>query len=125
MSQAYTPGLKVTPWMRHRVRRILPISGEVKKTVGETVGAIDVVAETFMPGNVTPINVANMLSMPPAITTSTLSTTGSRSVNMACEKVPALNTGRRSHQACRLLLSWMKTPTLPKRWTAIRSNWHM
>lgn len=65
MSQAYTPGLKVTPWMRHRVRRILPISGEVKKTVGETVGAIDVVAETFMPGNVTPINVANMLSMPP------------------------------------------------------------
>lgn len=65
MSQAYTPGLKVTPWTRHRIRRILPIPGEVKKTVGEAVSATDVVAETFMPGNVTPVNVANMLSMPP------------------------------------------------------------
>jgi len=66
MAQAYTPGLKVTPWTRHRVRRILPIPGEVKKAVGDAVGATDVVAETFMPGNVTPANVANMLSMPPA-----------------------------------------------------------
>ncbi|MFP6702989.1 MAG: hypothetical protein VB861_14675 [Planctomycetaceae bacterium] len=65
MAQAYTPGLTVTPWTRHRVRRILPIPGEVKKAVGDAVGATDVVAETFMPGNVTPANVANMLSMPP------------------------------------------------------------
>ncbi len=65
MAHAYTPGLKVTPWTRHRVRRILPIPGEVKLAVGDSVGATDVVAETFMPGNVTPINVANMLSMPP------------------------------------------------------------
>jgi len=66
MAHVYTPGLKVTPWTRHRIRRILPIAGEVKRDVGERVGATDVVAETFMPGNVTPLNVANMLSMPPA-----------------------------------------------------------
>ncbi|MDP7277286.1 MAG: hypothetical protein QF363_17535, partial [Planctomycetaceae bacterium] len=65
MAHAYTPGLKVTPWTRHRVRRILPIAGDVKKSVGDRVAATDVVAETFMPGNVTPVNVANMLSMPP------------------------------------------------------------
>ncbi|MBQ16254.1 MAG: hypothetical protein CMJ65_03920 [Planctomycetaceae bacterium] len=65
MAHAYTPGLMVTPWTRHRVRRILPIPGEVKKKVGDRVAATDVVAETFMPGNVNPINVANILSMPP------------------------------------------------------------
>ena len=46
--------------------RILPISGTVLKSVGDRVEASDVVAETFMPGNITPMNVANMLSMPPA-----------------------------------------------------------
>ncbi len=66
MAQAYTPGLKVTPHTQHRVRRILPISGTVLKSVGDRVDASDVVAETFMPGNITPTNVANMLSMPPA-----------------------------------------------------------
>ena len=65
MAQAYTPGLTVTPWTRHRVRRILPIAGNVTRSVGDTVAATDVVAETFMPGNVTPVNVANLLSMPP------------------------------------------------------------
>ena len=66
MAHAYTPGLKVTPYTRHRVRRILPIHGEVLKSIGNRVEAPDVVAETFMPGNITPVNVANMLSMPPA-----------------------------------------------------------
>lgn len=65
MAHAYTPGLTVTPWTRHRVRRILPIAGDVTRSVGDTVTATDVVAETFMPGNVTPVNVANLLSMPP------------------------------------------------------------
>ncbi|MEO1999503.1 MAG: hypothetical protein ABGZ17_30020 [Planctomycetaceae bacterium] len=65
MSQAYTPGLKVTPWTRHRVRRVLPIPGDVLKNVGDRVLATDVIAETFMPGDVTPLNVANMLSLPP------------------------------------------------------------
>ncbi|MFP6768367.1 MAG: hypothetical protein VB859_09360 [Planctomycetaceae bacterium] len=65
MAHAYTPGLKVTSWTRHHVRRILPIAGDVKKAVGDRVAATDVVAETFMPGKITPVNVANMLSMPP------------------------------------------------------------
>ncbi len=65
MAQAYTPGLKVTNRITHRVKRILPIPGDVLVKVGDRVGASDVVAETFMPGDVEPINLANILSMPP------------------------------------------------------------
>ncbi len=66
MGNAYTPGLKVTGKVRHQVRRVLPIEGEVLVKVGDRVNARDVVAETFMPGDVTPVNVANLLSLPPA-----------------------------------------------------------
>ncbi len=65
MAQAYTPGLKVTPRTIHRARRVLPIAGEVLVKVGQTVQATDVVAQTFMPGEITPLNMANLLSMPP------------------------------------------------------------
>ncbi|MFQ5732818.1 MAG: hypothetical protein ACE5KM_12800 [Planctomycetaceae bacterium] len=65
MAHAYTPGLKVSRRMRHRARRILPVPGDVLVTAGDTVAAQDVVAETFMPGDVTPINVASILSLPP------------------------------------------------------------
>lgn len=64
MGQAYTPGLKVTNHMTHRVRRVLPIEGKVLVEVGDTVGPADVVAETHMPGDITPLNMANLLSMP-------------------------------------------------------------
>lgn len=66
MSQAYTPGLKVTSRTTHRARRVLPIAGEVKVKVGDRVKARDIVAQTFMPGEITPLNMANLLSMPPA-----------------------------------------------------------
>lgn len=66
MAKAYTPGLKVTDRMRIRVRRVLPIPGEVTVKVGQRVGARDVVAQTFMPGDVTPVNLANLLSLPPS-----------------------------------------------------------
>ena len=33
--------------------------------VGQSVNARDIVAETFMPGDVTPVNLANVLSLPP------------------------------------------------------------
>lgn len=66
MANAYTPGLKVTPKMTFRTRRVLPIAGDVLKKVGDKVTARDIVARTFMPGDITPINLANMLSMPPA-----------------------------------------------------------
>jgi hypothetical protein len=66
MAKAYTPGLKVTNRITHRVRRILPIPGEVLVTVGQEVNARDVVAETHMPGDITPLNMANILAMPPS-----------------------------------------------------------
>jgi hypothetical protein len=66
MAHAYTPGLKVSSRLRHRARRLLPIAGEVRVKVGDRVQAHDVVAETFMPGDITPVNLANALSLPPA-----------------------------------------------------------
>ncbi len=65
MATAYTPGLTVTARTVYRVRRLLPIPGEVKVKVGDMVRDRDIVAETFMPGDVTPLNVANILSLPP------------------------------------------------------------
>jgi hypothetical protein len=50
----------------HRVRRQLPIPGEVLVKKGDAVAAQDIIAQTFMPGDITPINVANMLTLPPA-----------------------------------------------------------
>jgi transcription antitermination factor NusG len=66
MAQAYTPGLKVTNRTPHRCRRLLPIKGEVVVSAGEVVEAEQVVARTFMPGDITPLNMANLLAMPPA-----------------------------------------------------------
>ena len=65
MATAYTPGLKVSAQTRHSVRRLLPIAGDVLVRVGDRVKARQVVAETFMPGDVTPLNMANLLAMPP------------------------------------------------------------
>ncbi len=65
MGQAYTPGLKVTERMLLRRRRILPIRGEVVVRTGDKVAARDVVAQTLLPGPITPVNVANSLSIPP------------------------------------------------------------
>ena len=66
MSGAYTPGLTVTGRTRHHVRRLLPIPGEVLVAVGDRVEARQVVARTFMPGDIMPLNLAKRLSMPPA-----------------------------------------------------------
>ena len=66
MATAYTPGLTVTARTTHRVRRILPISGDVLVKKGDTVASRDIVAETFMPGEITPVNIANILSLPPS-----------------------------------------------------------
>ena len=66
MAKAYTPGLKVTNRVTHRARRVLPIQGDVLVAKGDTVKPRDVVARTYLPGNVTPINLSNLLSLPPA-----------------------------------------------------------
>lgn len=66
MGTAYTPGLKVSARTRHRVRRQLPISGDVLVKAGERVTAQQVIAHTFMPGDVMPLNMANLLSAAPS-----------------------------------------------------------
>jgi hypothetical protein len=65
MAQAYTPGLKVTERTLLRRRRVLPIQGEVLVKVGDRVTARDVIALTRLPGPITPVNVANILSISP------------------------------------------------------------
>jgi hypothetical protein len=65
MAQAYTPGLTVTGRTTLRRRRVLPIQGDVLVKLGDRVAARDVVAQTLLPGPITPVNVANLLSIPP------------------------------------------------------------
>ncbi len=66
MAHAYTPGLIVARRTRRRWRRLLPIRGEVLVQPGDRVEAQQVVAQTFMPGDITPLNLANLLSVSPA-----------------------------------------------------------
>ncbi|MDG2390959.1 MAG: hypothetical protein P8M30_16755 [Planctomycetaceae bacterium] len=63
MAHAYTPGLRVSHCVKHRTRRMLPISGEVVVSVGDRVNAQDVVARTFLPGPVIPFNLSNKLGV--------------------------------------------------------------
>ncbi len=65
MAHAYTPGLKVTERIKIAKKRILPLKGEVVVRKGDTVTADTVVARTELPGIVEPINVANILGVPP------------------------------------------------------------
>jgi len=65
MGHAYTPGLKVTDRMLITKKRILPLKGDVLVKVGDKVKPDTVVARTLLPGNVEPINVANILGIPP------------------------------------------------------------
>ena len=63
---SYTPGLLVTASTRHRVRRRLPIAGEVQVQSGQAVAATDIVARTERPGDVFPINLKSRLGVAPA-----------------------------------------------------------
>ncbi len=65
MAHSYTPGLKVSERILVTKRRILPLKGEVMAKVGDKVQPDDVVARTFLPGDVEPINVANQMGLPP------------------------------------------------------------
>jgi hypothetical protein len=65
MSHAYTPGLKVTERLKVVKKRILPLKGEVVVQEGDKVTADTVVARTELPGTVEPINVANIIGVPP------------------------------------------------------------
>lgn len=63
MTQAYIPGLISTQRVTWRVRRILPIAGEVLVGRGERVAATQVVARSLLPGPVIPVGAAQMLSV--------------------------------------------------------------
>ena len=65
MAKAYTPGLKVSARVHHRVRRLLPVPGEVRVTRGAPVKATDVVAGTHTEGDVTPMKLASLLGCTP------------------------------------------------------------
>jgi hypothetical protein len=65
MGHAYTPGLKVTDLMTVAKKRILPLKGQVVVKKGDRVTSDTVVARTELPGVVEPINVANILGVPP------------------------------------------------------------
>lgn len=65
MAHAYTPGLRVTNKMKITKKRILPLKGEVVVKLGDKVSPDTVVARTELPGTVEPVNVANILGIPP------------------------------------------------------------
>ena len=63
MTQAYSAGLTVTDSIVLRKDRILPLKGKVLVKKGDKVKADDLVAETSLPGNVMPLNIANKLGI--------------------------------------------------------------
>lgn len=65
MAHAYTPGLKVSERLLVTKRRILPLKGEVVAKAGDKVTPDTVVARTYLPGDVEPVNVSNQLGVPP------------------------------------------------------------
>ena len=65
MAHAYTPGLRVTNRTKITKKRILPLKGDVAVSVGDKVSPETVVARTEIPGPVEPVNVANILGVPP------------------------------------------------------------
>jgi hypothetical protein len=66
VAHAYTPGLRVAERTKVRKERRLPLPGEVLVKEDDAVSADQVVAKTDLPGNVQPINIANLLSLEPA-----------------------------------------------------------
>ncbi len=65
MAHSYTPGLRVAEATVITKDRRLPLRGDVLVTVGEHLAAEEVVARTALPGNVTPVNAANILGVTP------------------------------------------------------------
>ncbi len=65
MASAYTPGLKVVARTLVEKDRRLPLKGRVHVKKGDKVTAETVVASTDLPGNVFPLNIANLLGCEP------------------------------------------------------------
>ena len=65
MSKSYTPGLKILKNTVIRKERKLPLKGDINCSKGDTVKYDNVVASTFLPGNIHMVNVANQLNVEP------------------------------------------------------------
>ncbi len=65
MAHAYTSGLRVSPRTVVARTRRLPLRGQVVVNVGDRVRPDTVVAETYLPGPVHNVNVANTLAIAP------------------------------------------------------------
>ncbi len=65
MATSFTPGLRVAETTLITKDRILPLRGNVTVKIGEHMAAEQVVASTDLPGNVTPLNAANLLGVLP------------------------------------------------------------
>jgi len=65
MAQAYTPGLRITGNTTIVKERRLPLQGDVLVKKGDRVKAQDVVARTFLPGNVMLLNLGHRLGCDP------------------------------------------------------------
>ena len=63
MAHAYTPGLKVLQRTSVDKERRLPLKGDVLVVAGKTVVPDDIVARTYLPGNVQMVNIANLLNI--------------------------------------------------------------
>lgn len=63
MAHAYTPGLKVLQRTSVDKERRLPLKGDVLVAAGKTVVPDDIVARTYLPGNVQMVNIANLLNI--------------------------------------------------------------
>lgn len=62
---AYTPGLQIKAQTRYRVTRTLPIPGKILVQQGQRVTADQIVARTHQPGDLFPLNAANLLGIAP------------------------------------------------------------
>ncbi len=61
MGQAYTPGLRVSEMMAIRKERRLPLKGDVIVKVGDKAKADEIVARTYLPGKIEPLNLVHKL----------------------------------------------------------------
>lgn len=66
MAHSYTPGLKVLKSTKVVKERRLPIKGQVKKEVGDTLTPDQIVATTDLPGNVQILKIASQLNISPS-----------------------------------------------------------
>ena len=65
MSKSYTPGLKILKNTEIIKERKLPLKGTINYKKGDYVKNDDIVAFTFLPGNVHMVNIANQLNIEP------------------------------------------------------------